>query len=242
MNVTVNTHIDGAPTNITGHPQYEDFFMVGIYQRSGAELTGSDFNFFGSRNSYSTTWDGHELLIYLEGKGDIPTVNIKLIWHERSQMWSGLFELGAFRGQVLLKRPIPPAERSPLVGTWFEKDLGSRCLHISQAKDGAFAAWSDDLQIPGRMRYANGLQPPAKTIERYGELAAVKMDSSDQVMIELGAYSAMCCSQPFTAKVSADGQSLSGSWLPGANRAVRPANWVKVAGNSCIPARELATY
>ena len=149
---------------------------------------------------------------------------------------------GWFRGQVLLNRPTPPAVKSPLVGTWFEKDLGSRCLHISQAKDGALAAWSDDLEIPGRMRYANGIQPPTKTIERYGEIATVKMDEADQATIELGAYRAICCSQPFTAKVSADGQSMSGSWLSGMNRTVRPPNWVKVAGNSCIPARELATY
>ena len=95
MNVSVETHIDGAPASITGHPQYEDGFMVGIYQRSGMEVKRSDFSFFGSRLGYTTTWDGHELLIYVEGKGDVPTVNIKLIWHERSQMWSGLLELRA---------------------------------------------------------------------------------------------------------------------------------------------------
>ncbi len=75
-----------------------------------------------------------------------------------------------------------------------------------------------------------------------GEIATVKMDEADQATIELGAYRAICCSQPLTAKVSADGQSLSGTWLSGINRTVRPPNWVKVAGNSCIPARELATY
>jgi hypothetical protein len=123
-------------------------------------------------------------------------------------MWSGLFERDSFHEHVSLKWPTSTALESRLVGTWSDKaGMMNNCLHISQEKDGALTAWSDDLQTPGRMRYANGTH----TMEDYGEIAKAKMDAPDQITVELRAYNAMCCSHPFTAKLSADGQSLSGS-------------------------------
>ncbi len=237
MNIIVTTHIDGAPTSITGHVQYEDEFVAGIYQRTGPDVEPLGFNFFSSAAGGGMTWDGHQLAIHLVGKGDPRKVNLDLIWHEESQMWSGLFERDSFHEHVSLKRPTSMASESPLVGTWSDKaGMMNNCLHISQEKDGALTAWSDDLQTPGRMRYANGIQPPTQTMEHYGEIAKAKMDAPDQITVELRAYTAMCCSHPFTAKLSADGQSLSGSWLPGPNQAPRPVTWLRMPSDSCISA------
>jgi hypothetical protein len=230
MNIIITTHIGGAPASIAGHLQYEDEFTVGLYQRTGPDVKPLGFNFFSSTAGGGMTWDGHQLTIHLLGKGDLPKANVDLIWHEESQTWSGLFERGSFREQVLLKRPTSTASKSPFVGTWSNNaGMMNNCLHISQDKDGALTAWSDDLQIPGRLHYANGIPPPTQTMEHYGEIAKAMMDAPDQITVELRAYTAMCCSHPFTAKLSTDRQSLVGSWaMP------RPVIWVRMPSNSCI--------
>jgi hypothetical protein len=110
----------------------------------------------------------------------------------------------------------------------------NNCLHIAQQQDGTLTAWSDDIMVPGRVRYANGLRPPAQTRERYGEIAKVQLDAPDQITAELRAYTAMCCSHPFTTKISADGRMLLGVWPAGPNQAPRAVEWDKMPGNSCL--------
>jgi hypothetical protein len=243
MNIIITTHIDGAPASITGHVQYEDEFIAGLYQRTGPDVKPLDFNFFSSAAGGGMTWDGHQLTIHLLGKGDLPKVNVDLIWHEDSQTWSGLFERGSFSEQVSLKRPTSEASGSPFVGTWSDKGgIMNNCMHISQDKNGALTAWSDDIQTPGQMRYANGIQPPTQTMERYGEIAKANIDAPDRITVELRAYTAMCCSHSFTAKLSADGQSLAGNWLAGPNQVPRPVIWVRMPSNSCISSPSSETH
>ena len=63
------------------------------------------------------------------------------------------------------------------------------------------------------MRYANGIQPPTQTVEHYGgNIAKVSIDALDRITVELRAYTATCCSHPFTATLSADRQSLAGQF------------------------------
>jgi len=243
MNIIITTHIDGAPASIAGHLQYEDEFTAGLYQRTGPDVKPLGFNFFSSGAGGGMTWDGHQLTIHLLGKGDLPKVNVDLIWHEDSQTWSGLFERGSFSEQVSLKRPTSEASWSPFVGTWSDKGgIMNNCVHISQDKNGALTAWSDDIQTPGQMRYANGIQPPTQTMERYGEIAKANMDAPDRITVELRAYTAICCSHSFTAKLSADGQSLAGNWLAGPNQAPRPVIWVRMPSNSCISSPSSETH
>ena len=192
------------------------------------------FNFFSSTAGEGTSWDGHRLTIHLL-RADLPKVNVDLTWHEETQTWSGLFERSAFREQVLLQRPSSKALASPFVGTWSDtRGLMNNCLHIAQQQDGALAAWSDDIQAPGRVRYANGIQPPAQIQQHYGEIARAEVDAHGQIKVELRAYTALCCSHPLTAKLSADGQSLSGAWLAGPNQAPRPVEWRRMPGISCF--------
>jgi hypothetical protein len=110
----------------------------------------------------------------------------------------------------------------------------NNCLHIPQQQDGSLTAWSDDLQTLGRVRYANGIQPPAQTREQYGEIAKAKLDASGRITVELRAYTAGCCSHSITASLSPDGQLLSGSWLAGMNQDSSAVEWKKIPGISCV--------
>ena len=233
MNVIVTTHM-GASNSVDDHAQYEDEFTIGLYQRTDPEVGPHRFNFFSSTPGEGTSWDGHRLTIHLL-RTDIPKVNIDLTWHEESPAWNGLFERGAFREQVSLKRPSSKASASPFVGTWSDpRGLMNNCLHIAQQADGALAAWSDDIQVPGRVRYANGIQPPAQMLQHYGEIARAEVDTHGQINVELRAYTAMCCSHRLTAKLSADDQLLSGAWLAGPNQAPRSVEWKRMPGISCL--------
>ena len=235
MNIVLTTYIHGTPASLVGQPQFEEEFTVGVYQRTGPDVEPFGFNFFNAPQ-FGATWDGHRLGIHLTGKADLPTTDVELVWHPESQTWSGLFERGPFRKQVVLKRPVSKSTKSPFVGTWFEKGGGmmNNCVHIAQQQDGVLAAWSDDIMIPGRVRYANGIKPPAQTREHYGEIAKAKLDAPDQITVELRAYTAMCCSHSFTAKIAENGTTLSGAWPSGPNQSPGVVEWEKMQGNSCI--------
>ena len=236
MNVTITTHIQGDVNSIAGHPQYEDELTVGLYRRVVPGVESSGFSYFSSTAGGGATWDGHQLTIHF-AEGRSSKVNIDLIWHEDLQTWDGLFERDAFREQVSLKRPSSKASVSPFAGTWMDsRGLMNNCLHIAQQQDGALAAWSDDIQRPGQVRYAPGIQPPTQTLEHYGEIAKAEVVAPGQVKVELRAYTPVCCSHPFAATLSADGKSMSGNWLAGPNQTPTAVEWRKRPGNSCMGA------
>ena len=110
----------------------------------------------------------------------------------------------------------------------------NNCLHISQASSGALIAWSDNLQRPGQVRYAHGIQPPMQITQRYGDIAVVTLDNPHRITVDLQAYTPTCCPHPFLAKLSADGQSLIGRWQSGGNQQSRPVTWTRMPGGSCL--------
>ena len=225
MNIMLSTRIEGSPKTIDDQSQFEDNFTVGLYKRTGTDV--EQFNFFTTSADGGAVWNGHHLTIHLPPKADLPLVNVDLIWHDELHEWTGLLERGTLGGQVTLKRPAFDGPGSPFIGTWLDSaGPMNSCIHIVRQSGGGFTAWSDDIQIPGRMVYANGIQPPAYTIERYGNIAKVKVEAPDQITIELQAYTAGCCPRPFSAKTSADKKTLLGNWPPG--------QWKKMTGNSCI--------
>lgn len=86
------------------------------------------------------------------------------------------------------------------------------------------------------MRYANGIHPPDESRERYAEIAKATLIAKDRISVELRAYTAVCCSHPFSAKIAGDGKTLQGSFPAGPNQAPRKADWGKMPGDSCIAA------
>jgi hypothetical protein len=235
MNVILTTYIDGVQSSIAGHDQHVSNITIGLYHRTSPDVDELGFSFFPAATDVGANGDGYQLAIHFPGRVAISAVNLDLVWHEQSQTWSGLFERGAFRGQVSLKRPASKSSVSPFAGTWSRTHaMMNTCLHIAQQQDGSLTAWSDDLQALGRVRYANGIQPPAQMLEHYGEIAKAKVDASGQITVELRAYTAKCCSHSFTARLSPDGQLLSGNWLAGLNQNPTAVEWKKAPGISCV--------
>ena len=237
MNILISTTVPISSTDLIGALQKLEDFEIGLYHRSGSDVIPLGFNFFATSANGGATWDGRHLRIDLRGKAELPEVHVDLTWNDATRVWTGTFERAAFQNQAItLKRPTGP-QNNLFVGTWFERSgLMSNCLHIAQAEDGTFSGWGDDIQFPGRIRYANGLRPPERTMEHYGEIAKVNMTEPDRIEVELRAYTPTCCSHPFTAAISRDGNSLVGDWPAGPNQAQRPAKWTRVQGDSCIQA------
>jgi hypothetical protein len=237
MNVLLSTTVPNSTTNLKGIPQSLQDFEIGLYQRSGPNVKPLGFNFFTTSVNGGATWDGQHLRIDLQRKAELPSVHVDLAWNAAARVWTGAFERGAFRNEALvLKRPTGPYN-SLFVGTWFESNsLMNNCLHIAEAQDGTFTGWGDDIQIPGRISYANGLRPPERAMEHYGEIAKVKITEPDRIEVELRAYTPICCSHPFTATISHDGNSLLVEWPVGPKQAPRSAKWIRVQGDSCISA------
>jgi hypothetical protein len=236
MNILVSTTIASSSTNLASVFQNFESFEIGLYQRSGSDVKPLGLNFFTTSSRGGVSWDGLHLRIDLQQRAELPEVHVDLEWNGADRVWTGNFERAAFKNKsITLRRPIRP-QNSVFVGTWFEgTGLMNNCLHIAQAQDGTFTGWGDDIQVPGRMQYANGLRPPERTVEDYGEIANVSVSGKTRIAVELRANTVMCCSHPFTATVSPDGSSLVGEWPPGPNQAPRPVKWVRVQGNSCRP-------
>ncbi len=233
MNILVSTTVPSSAMDLIGVPQRLEDFEIGLNQRSGSDVKPLGFNFFTTSVNGGATWDGRRLRIDLRQESGVPEVHVDLAWNEAARVWTGAFERAAFRNQAnTLKRPTGP-QKNLFVGTWFERDsLMNNCLHIAQAQDGTFTGWGDDIQVPGRMRYANGLHRPERAREHFGEIAKVNVTEPGRIEVELRAYTPMCCSHPFTAAISRDGAFL----VAAPNQAPRPARWTRVQGDSCISA------
>jgi hypothetical protein len=233
MNILISTTVAGSVTSLVDAPQTEKDFEIALYRRRDANVASLEFNFF-TTSSAGVAWDGRELRIDHQRRADIPEIHVKLAWNDEANVWTGSFERGDFQARAIRLRRPAGTQKNLFVGTWFDgARLGNNCLHIAQSRDGTLAAWSDDLQVPGRIRYANGIQPPEQVPEHYGAIAKVKLVSTDRIEVELNAYTAICCSLPFSATISSDANSLVGAWLPGPMQTPRPVEWKRVPSKSC---------
>ena len=236
INVLVSTHIEGAPISLIGHTQYLDTLDIGLYQRTRKDVGELDYSFFSTSANVGATWDGQQFRMQAPQRKDLPKVDISLSWNGTKKQWDGHFERGEFSRQVTLKRPVH-APLSSFVGTWFDgKGLMNNCVHVAQQSNGGFTAWSDDVLAPGKLRYANGIQPPNQSREHYGEIAKAKVNASGELAVELRVYTATCCSHPFVAHISSDANTLTGSWSSGPNQNPRPIEWKRMQTNSCLAA------
>ena len=237
MNILISTTVPSTTTNLIGVPQSLQNLEIGLYHRSHSDVESSGFSFFATSQAGAATWDGRRLRIKMEQKAELPEVHVDLAWNRAAQSWTGIFRRASFRNEAITLTRSQNAHKNPFVGTWFERNaLMNNCLHIYEAEDGTLTGWSDDIQIPGRTHYVNGLRPPERAMEHYGEIAKVKVSEPHRIDVELRAYTAMCCSHTFSAVISGDGESLVGNWPAGPNQASRPAIWTRVEGESCISA------
>ncbi|HEY0760082.1 MAG TPA: hypothetical protein VGD59_12590 [Acidisarcina sp.] len=250
--ININAHVAGNPSTLQGIPEYEDSFSVAVYQRKGPQFDMWSSNWFSDDPTGGLFWDGTHLRIQWTDTTAAPPVGgtlddaieVDLTYDRARGAWSGLFHRKDFNRQVRLRRPSfsPEGRRhagttlegSPMVGTWVTTEpIGAKCLHLVQQADGALNAWVDTLQTPGLLRWANGRKPPQNTWEHYGELVRVQQLATSTISAEVGAYGGICCASTVVAKISADGRTLSGNWLPGLNQLGRPAEWKRIVGSSC---------
>lgn len=100
--------------------------------------------------------------------------------------------------------------------------LMNNCLHVRHRMEHLPGGAATFKSLDGYgMRKAFG--PPERALEHYGEIAKVKVTEQDRIEVELRAYTPMCCSHPFTAAISRDGNALVGDWPGGQNQAPRSA-------------------
>lgn len=209
MNILISTTVPSSASDLVDVPQYLESFDIGLYQRSGSNVNPLGFNFFSTSSNGRATWDGRRLRIDLTHNRELPEVHVDLTWSDAGKVWIGAFERSPFQNRAITLRRPAGVQKSPFAGTWSEgKGLMNNCVHIAQAEDGTFTGWGDDIQIPGLMRYANGLRPPERTMEHYGEIAKVRVSTPERIEVELRAYTPMCCSHSFTASIS-PGRELS---------------------------------
>lgn len=236
MSIILSTHIEGTPVSLIGHQHYLDYLEIGLYQRIGPEVEALGFSFFSTSSNGGALWDGQQLRMLVPRRGDLPKVKVSLFWNKAKKQWKGHYERGDFSRQVTLKRP-EGRTASPFVGTWFDsKDPMNNCIHIAQQSDGGFTAWADDIALSGRLRYANGIEPPPQSNEHYGEIAKARLTSPSLILVELRAYIGICCSHQFKAAISPDGSELVGDWPSGPNQAPRRVEWKSMPDNSCSAA------
>jgi hypothetical protein len=86
----------------------------------------------------------------------------------------------------------------------------------------------------GHARLAPNLPAPHLFFQEYGSLAKVRAAGGREVSLEFAAYTGICCSHRFSAKIAADGSALVGEFLPGTNQAPYSASFIKMGGDSCV--------
>jgi len=232
----LTTQISGAPSTLANIPQYQQHLSVSLFHRSGNELAFGTGSSFQDEPGGGMTWDGRHLRADRGWRNnDASTVKLDLTCNPGQQIWSGFFRRGTFAKSVTLRRSAckPVTSSSALVGTWTDTAKGSHaCFHIVEAADGTLLGWSDGLQTPRVLRYANGLQPPTSTTQHYGYLLRVTRPSEDTFSIEFGACSGICCSSTFTGSL-ANRAALVGTMVGGQSHSARPSAFKKLNGDIC---------
>ena len=230
LHIKLMTTVAGAPSSLVGVKQVFHHAEMQVYQRDGPKRIMGDGNWFQD-DSPGVQWTGRHIVIEHAAIAATPAIQLDLIFDPEHSTWKGHLRRGIFDHNVTLIRSQPKTgiARSPFVGTWYRATLMNNCLHIVQTGKGTLAGWSDDLVSPGHIRYANGIRRPSETIEQYGSIALVEIASPTNLLLELKAFSAICCSMTsglhLPAEMVAAKHSQSG--------VQRPDEWRRIEGTSC---------
>lgn len=236
LEICLSTAVGGKPVSLQGVDQRFLSAEIVVYERHAHQQSIRDGDWFED-NSAGVDWEGYHLRIRSSRGGAERPMALDLIFDPVSSIWKGHYQWGAVDRDVILTRPnrARHAALSPFVGTWTRSGIGNNCLHIAQAVDGGFVAWSDDLVAPGVLRYANGLQAPTRTVERFGSIALLDIPSERSIKIELKAFSALCCSIISGGTLTRDSRTIQTSMeMTEQHVPQSAAAWTRVRGDSCI--------
>lgn len=232
LNVQLMTKVVGFPTTLLGVPQYVRGAQFGVYESNRPPLSMGEGHWFAD-DSYGVQLTSRTLKVHGSKIAGNAAVDLDLTFDPHRNQWSGQVHIDSFVGRLTFARPTPKpgVTRSPLVGTWRHFHPNSICLHVAQQFDGSLAGWSDQLQVPGATRYANGIKPPSETPETYGMYTELELVSPTAMLIIRGALVPFGGHQTEIGKLTSDPNVMS------AGQAMEA--WHRVPGNSC--AIDLAT-
>ena len=231
LHIKLVTMVAGAPSNLVGVKQVFNHAEIQVYQRDGPKRIIGDGNWFED-DSPGVQWTGRHIIIEHAAIATTPTIQLNLNFDPEHSTWKGHLRRGTFDHHVTLVRPHPKTgvTKSPFVGTWYRTELMNNCLHIVQTGEGSLSGWTDDLVTPGRIRYANGIKRPSETVEEYGSIALVQIASPTTLILELKAFSAVCCSITSGLQLPVG----TGSAKQSQAGVQRHDEWRRVEGTSCV--------
>jgi hypothetical protein len=231
LHIKLMTTVAGAHSTLVGVKQVFHHAEIQVYQRDGPQRITGDGTWFLD-DSQDVQWTEGQIVIEHAAIAATPAIQLNLIFDSVHSTWKGHLRRGTFDHDVTLIRPHPKTgvASSPFVGTWYRGALMNNCLHIVQTGEDTLAGWSDDLITPGRIRYANGIKRPSETIEQYGSIAIIEIASPTTLLLQLKAFSAICCSITsglhLPAEIDAGKHASTG--------VERPDEWRRVEGTSCV--------
>jgi hypothetical protein len=231
LQIKLITTVAGAPSNLVGVKQVVKLAEIQVYQRDAPKRMMGDGNWFED-DSPGVHWTGGHIIIERAAIAATPAIQLNLIFDPEHSTWKGRLRRGTFDHTVTLIRPHPKAgiTKSPFVGTWYRPTLMNNCLHIVQTGEGALSGWSDDLILPGRIRYPSGIKRPTETVDEYGSIALVQIASPTTLFLELKAFSAVCCSITSGLKLPSGVGAAKHSQVG----IQRLDEWRRVEGTSCV--------
>ena len=229
--IELQTHIDRLPEDATPRPQYLDALEILLYRHKPSEDELADRGWFLVGANGGAAWDGRHLRLESASRAGWPGTHVDLAWNNTAHSWTGTMRRGDKRGPVVLTRPSEgQAVINPVtIGTWSNNSgSANNCIHIAQAADGSFRAWSDQVQTSGQ-RYGPHVQRPPTLFEGYGTPAKIRVEPSGLADVELWAYTAMCCSHRHFLLPAPGGNTLKEDW-----RSEQPGIWKRMPGGSCL--------
>jgi hypothetical protein len=232
LHLILSTTAPAEATTLVGAKQSWLDLQVGIYQRAGLVLQVGEENYFGdSPVGGSVRYANNRLTLHASGF-DLD------LRHVCGDEWSGRFHREGFDSEVSLIRPgnRGKTKKVSLAGAWKEGRWGpsQTCLHIVERAPGQLTGWSDTLLAWGAMRFAPNVPKPPYSLERYGDLAKVSATQNGVLLVELNAYTAICCSHLFAVTPSKNGTVMRANWTEGPNQASHKTEWRKMPGDTCI--------
>jgi hypothetical protein len=218
-------------TTLVGTPQTWLHLQVALYQRAGAVAEFSDSNGFSdSPRGGGARYESGRLTLHY-GEVDLDLSRIA------GDRWSGRVHRNNFDSKVILTRPRfhMATDKAWFVGTWESGNGPSlTCLHIAELAPAKFIGWSDTLLAWGSTRFSPHAAKPPYSLEHYGELAKVQAVGNQNVLVELYAYTGICCSHAFIATPVNNGAFMRADWGSGLNQAPHKTQWKKMPVDSCL--------
>ncbi|MGZ3550408.1 MAG: hypothetical protein ACXWCW_10660 [Burkholderiales bacterium] len=171
FDIEIRTAIEGTPRTLAGTVQRVDYVWITTYMRTQGR---SQRTFWSSQIPAKFTWERNHLVLNEPGNLNAGhPVLLDVTFDAKRSEWRGRLENEWYAGDVVLRRPFVPHTGYKVIGDWIwgdSRNSGYSCKHVALGGDSALVIWSDIIDLPGIVIYANRNTPPPSTPEWYGDL------------------------------------------------------------------------